>query len=188
MENQDQQEPKILTKKEKGSNRHWKNFLDRDYLGSHNLEKGEEMLLTIERFEGEEMVQKVDGKKDEKVAKQVLYFKEDVPKMIINITNASTIANLYGTHPDQWIGKSIQVYATPVRAFGKTQDALRIRDFIPRRVIDTAAFESKLLEAKDLEQLKKVWTSFPASARNDADLISKKDALKAKLEASGSQQ
>lgn len=181
MENNQQQDPKILTKKEKGAHRHWKNFLDREYLGSHNLEPGEEMLLTIARFEGEEMVQKVDGKKDEKVAKQVLYFEEDVPKMIINITNASTIASLYGTHPDQWIGKAIQVYAASVKAFGKTQDALRIRDFIPKRTIDVVAYAMKLDEAKDLDQLKNIWSSFPASARNDADLIKKKDALKAAL-------
>lgn len=186
MANEHDREPKILTKKEKGLNRHWKNFVDKEYLGSHNLEKGEEMLLTIAKFEGEEMVQKVDGKKDEKVAKQVLYFEEDVPKMILNITNASTIANLYGSHPDQWIGRKIQVYAASVKAFGKTQDALRIRDFIPKRTIDIAPYVAKLSEAKDLEGLKKIWISFPASARNDADLIKEKDALKAKIEASGS--
>lgn len=174
----DNDQPKILTRKEKGTNRHWKNYVDKDYLGSHNLEKGEEMLLTIARFEGEEMVQKVDGKKDEKVAKQVLYFEEDVPKMILNITNATTIANLYGSHPDQWVGKKIQIYAASVKAFGKQQDALRIRDFIPKRTIDVDLYEGKLKEAKDLEQLKTIWTSFPASARNDADLIKRKDALK----------
>lgn len=172
---------KILNRKEKGNNRHWKNFLDKDYLGSHNLEKGEEMLLTIERFEGEEMVQKVDGKKDEKVAKQVLYFREDVPKMIVNITNASMIANLYGSHPEQWIGKQIQVYATPVKAFGKLQDALRVRDFIPKINVDIDLYSGKLAEAKDAEDLKNIWNSFPRSAKNAPELISRKDHLKAQF-------
>ena len=149
----------IITKKEKGTNRHWKNFVDKDYLGSHNLEKGEEMLLTIDRFEGEEMVVKVGSKTEEKVPKQVLYFREDVPKMIMNITNGNTISQLYGTHPDGWIGKKIQVYATPVKAFGKTENALRIRDFIPRIEIDTAPFIAKLEAAKTLEELKAVWRS-----------------------------
>ena len=86
-------ETKIITKKVKGNNRHWKNFLDKEYLGSHNLEKGEEMLLTIAKFEGEENVMGQDGKE---TVKQVLYFKEDAPKMILNITNGSTIAHLCG--------------------------------------------------------------------------------------------
>lgn len=171
------EEPKILSKKEKGVNRHWKNFLDKEYLGSHNLEKGEEMLLTIEKFVGEETVKTADGDK----VKQVLYFKEDAPKLIINISNGNVLSALYGSHPDQWIGKHIQVYVANVKAFGKMQDAIRIRDFIPRRTIDTTQYVAKINAAKDVEDLKKIWTSFPASARNDADLITKKDARKAQL-------
>jgi len=172
-------ETKILTKKEKGANRHWKNFLDKDYLGSHNLEKGEEMLLTIEKFVGEEEVTTADGKKQ----KQVLYFVEDVPKMILNITNGNILTQLYGSHPEQWIGKQIQVYATPVKAFGKVQDALRIRDFVPKIKVDVAGYTAKLAAAKSLEELKTIWSKFPVSARNDKDLITKKDELKNKLSA-----
>lgn len=172
----------ILNKKEKGLNRHWKNYIDKDYLGSHNLEEGEEMLLTITKFEGEELVQKHDGKKDEKVAKQVLYFKEEVPKMIINVTNASTIANLYGTHPDQWIGKKIQVYAMPVKAFGKTQDALRIRDFVPRETLDVKSYTKQLEVANNTTELKAIWITFPVHIRENADLIKEKDSLKAILD------
>lgn len=168
---------KILTKKEKGANRHWKNFLDKDYLGSHNLEKGEEMLLTIERFEGEEEVTTAEGKKQ----KQVLYFKENVPKMILNITNGNTLTALYGSHPEQWVGKQIQVYAASVKAFGKVQDALRIRDFVPKIAVDVAAYTKKLEGAKNLDELKGIWSKFPTSARNDKDLITKKDELKNKL-------
>lgn len=175
------EQTKIITKKEKGTNRHWKNFIDKDYLGSHNLEKGEEMLLTIDRFEGEELVTKVGSKTEEKVPKQVLYFREDVPKMIINITNGNTIAQLYGTHPDGWIGKKIQVYATPVKAFGKTDNALRIRDFIPRTEIDATQYVAKLEAAKTLAELKAVWVTFPASVRSDAALITRKDQIKAAL-------
>lgn len=170
-------EVRILSKKEKGANRHWKNFLDKEYLGSHNLETGEEMLLTIEKFEGEETVKTAEGEK----VKQVLYFNEDVPKMIINITNGNTLASLYGPHPENWIGKQIQVYAASVKAFGKTQDALRIRDFVPRISVDVASFAAKLDAAKDLDDLKKIWTSFPTSARNDKDLITKKDERKKQL-------
>lgn len=168
---------KIINKKIKGANRHWKNFLDKNYLGSHNLEKGEEMLLTIAKFEGEEEVTTSSGKS----AKPVIYFKEDMPKMIMNITNGNTITSLYGSHPEQWIGKQIQVYAASVRAFGKTQDALRIRDFIPNIKVDVDAYVTKLVVATSFDELKKIWSTFPVSARNDKDLITKKDELKAKL-------
>jgi hypothetical protein len=170
---------RILTKKEKGVNRHFKNFLDKDYLGSHNLEKGEEMLLTIVKFEGEESV---IGSDRSKSPKMVLYFKEEVPKMILNITNGNTIANLYGTHPDGWIGKQVQIFATPVKAFGKTQDALRIRDFVPKREVDTDNYVSKLEACTTLDELKNAFKSFPVSAQQDEKVVAKKDELKSKLQ------
>jgi hypothetical protein len=172
-------ETTIINKVTKGTNRHWKNFLDKDYLGSHNLEKGEELLLTISGFEGEEEVTTAEGKK----VKQVIYFKEDVPKMIMNITNGNIISSLYGSHPDQWIGKQIQVFATPVRAFGKTQDALRVRDFIPKINVDITPYVAKISEAKTVDELKNIWIKFPVSARDNKELIAKKDAIKNALTA-----
>lgn len=169
---------KIIKKKEKGTNRHWKNFLDKDYLGSHNLEEGEELLVTIEKFEGEEEVTTTDGKKS---AKTVLYFKENVPKMIMNITNGNTISNLYGSHPDKWVGKQIQIFATPVKAFGKTQDALRVRDFIPKINVDTNIHVAKLATATTLEELKTIFKCLPVSAQKNTEVVAKKDELKLTL-------
>lgn len=169
---------KILKKKQKGLNRHWKNFVDKDYLGSHNLERGEEMLLTIEKFEGEEMVQATDGTKS---SKMVLYFKEDKPKMILNITNASTLGALYGQHPEGWIGKQVQIYSASVKAFGKTQDALRIRDFIPKREVDTDKYVAQMEECTELDSLKSLWSSFAKSVQNDPILMDKKNEMKDKL-------
>lgn len=169
---------KILNKKEKGQNRHWKNFLDKNYLGSHNLEKGEEMLLTIQKFEGEELVQSGDGAKQ---PKPVLYFVEKVPKMILNITNGNTISMLYGTHPEGWVGKQVQVFAASVKAFGKQQDALRIRDFVPNIKVDVEKYTQDLLAAKTLTELQNIWRTFSTSVRNDKALIDKKDELKKSL-------
>lgn len=166
---------KIIKKKEKGTNRHWKNFLDKNYLGSHNLEIGEEMLVTIDRFEGEEEIKDTKGGKS---LKPVLYFKEEVPKMIMNITNGNTISALYGSHPDKWIGKQIQVYSTQV-PFGKKQvDGLRIRDFIPKINVNSNAHIEKLLTATTLEELKNIFKSLPVSAQKDEMVVAKKDELK----------
>lgn len=168
---------KIIKKVEKGFNRHWKNFIDKNYLGSHNLEPGEEMLLTISKFEGEEKVKTADGEK----TKQVIYFKENVPKMILNITNGNVISSLYGTHPDNWIGKQIQLYAIQGKFFGKSQEALRIRDFVPKINVDTANFIAKLRAAKTIDELAKTFKSFPRSAQTDAEVVGVKDELKTKL-------
>src|ERR1035437_1443317 len=166
-------EKKIINKKAKGMNRHWKNFLDKDYLGSHNLEEGEEMLLTITKFVGEEKVKTADGDK----VKIVLYFAENVPKMILNITNGTTLANLYGLHPDNWIGKKILVFATPVKAFGKVQDALRIRDFRPENEGDVSEWTSQLEKATNLVELAFVWKSFKLSVQKNKKVEAFKDLL-----------
>ncbi len=168
---------KIITKKQKATNRHWKNFVDKAYLGSHNLETGEEMLLTITKFEGEEEVKTADGAK----VKQVLYFKEDVPKMIMNITNGNTLSALYGTHPDGWIGKQILVYAASVKAFGKTQDALRIRDVKPQTNVDVGQYTSKLALSTNLVELGENWKALPRSAQLNKDVESFKNQLKLTL-------
>lgn len=181
-------ETKILTHKEKGLNRHWKNYVDKDYLGSHNLEKGEEMLLTIAKFEGEEMVVKVGSNTNEKVPKPVLYFVEDVPKMILNMTNANMIASLYGTHPAQWIGKQIQVYAMKGRFFGKEQEALRIRDFVPKHAVDVEKYRVMLEKATTGAELKTLWVSLPASVRNNKEVEQAKDIIKARVSASDTQE
>ena len=173
----EKKEVTILTKKVKGQNRHWKNYVDKEYLGSHNLEKGEEMLLTIAKFEGEEKVKTQDGEK----TARVLYFKEEAPKMILNITNGNMLTHLYGSHPEDWVGKAIQVFATPVKAFGTTQDTIRIRDFVPKRTVDSDKHAKALEGVKTLDELKAVWVKLPASVRNDAEMIKKKDALKKKL-------
>lgn len=170
---------KILTKKEKGNHRHWKNFVDKDYLGSHNLEKGEEMFLTISQFEGEEMVQRIDGEKE---PMRVLYFSEKIPKMIVNNTNANIISALYGTQPEKWIGKQIQIYATPVKAFGKMQDALRIRDFVPSHQIETKKYIEKFDKIKTMKELREYWYKLPMSVRNDAEMKKVAKSLKAKFE------
>lgn len=169
---------KIITQKEKGADRHWKNYLDKNYLGSHNLEDGEDMLLTIASFVGEEEVQSVDGSKKQK---PVLYFTENVPKMILNITNGDMLSKLYGSHPEKWIGKQIRIFKTPVKAFGKTQDALRIRDIVPKIEVDVEKHKKDLGEAKTLDELKKLWIKLPASARNNEEVEKEKDIVKEKL-------
>ena len=167
---------KILKKKEKGMNRHWKNYIDKDYLGSHNLEKDEEMILTIEKFVGDEGV--MNKESSTKVPKPVLYFKENVPKMIMNITNGNTISALYGSHPEQWIGKKIQIFATQVKAFGKVQDALRVRDVKPKEDVDVTQALAKLNATTSKEELRQCYLSLSEAERNNVQVVKLANAIK----------
>lgn len=174
-------ETKIISQKQKAENRHWKNYLDKDYLGSHNLEQGEEMLLTIAKFVGEESVKGVEGGKPVVKTKPVLYFKEDVPKMIMNITNGNTLSALYGSHPENWIGKQIQLYSVTGKFFGKEQEALRIRDFVPRRDINVAQYTQILSQAKSVTELGAIWGKLPHSVKLNKEVEAYKDKMKAEL-------
>jgi len=45
---------------------------------------------------------------------------------ILNKTNLKLIAQVFGSKADQWIGKTVVIYATRVESFGKTVDAIRV--------------------------------------------------------------
>lgn len=170
---------KIINKKEKGVNRHWKNFVDKDYLGSHNLEKGEELLVTIEKFVGEEEV--FNKESNQKLPKMVLYFKENVPKMIMNMTNGNTLTALYGSHPEGWTGKKIQIFSTKIKGVGgKEQDALRIRDVIPAQKIDNKNALEKINTATSTEDLRAIFLSLSTEERNDPMVVKITNQLKKK--------
>lgn len=108
---------------------HWKKLNNPNYLGSFSLLPNEEKVLTIKSV-GKEQVIGADGKKEECL---VAHFAEPELPMIINATNAKTIAKLYKTpYIEQWCGKKIQVFSTLVNAFGEKVEALRIRPFAPK--------------------------------------------------------
>lgn len=46
--------------------------------------------------------------------------------LVLNATNRLAIRALYGPETDDWVGKSIELYATQVKAFGKMQDVIRV--------------------------------------------------------------
>lgn len=107
---------------------HWKKLTNPDYLGAYALEQGEERTLTIKSVK-QEMVQGSDGKKEECI---VVRFSENEKPMIMNKTNLKTIAKLYGSYIEDWVGKRITVYVEKVKAFGDLVEALRIRAKVPQ--------------------------------------------------------
>lgn len=59
--------------------------------------------------------------------KLILYFKGQEKGLVLNKTNANTIAKLYGDDTDGWIGKEIVLFDVPVDFRGETVQAIRVR-------------------------------------------------------------
>ena len=92
------------------------------YIAGDSL-KGKSVPMTIDRVVNEDV-----SNSDKTEEKQVLYFVESKKGMILNKTNAKRIARLYGPETDEWKGIVIELYIEPVKAFGETHNALRVRE------------------------------------------------------------
>lgn len=107
-----------------------------NYLGAHDL-LGKDATLTIRHIVVEELKTERGTEK-----KPVLYFvetqrkaaanKTEEKRMILNKTNAVTIASMYGPEVNDWVGKRITLFSVAVDAFGKTVEALRVRPNPPK--------------------------------------------------------
>jgi hypothetical protein len=81
--------------------------------------------------------------------KPVLYFEKASKGMVLNRTNAMTIASLYGPETEAWTSKRITLYPTKIRAFGEIQDVIRIKEEIPPQPVlkpEPAPVEESVLE------------------------------------------
>jgi len=105
----------------------------KEYLGAPDL-RGKDVTLTISRL-AQEALRTDKGEED----KWVVYFaemeerhkrnkKQLNKKLVLNRTNAKSIAKLLGNETDNWIGKPITLYPTTCLAFGKEADCIRIRE------------------------------------------------------------
>ena len=105
---------------------HFKLLFPSEYLGSHDLQ-GKDATVTIKKVVVEEL--KTDRGSERK---PVMYFEKTEKKLVLNKTNATSIAALYGKEVNDWTGKRITLYAAPVSAFGKEVEALRVRPTAPQ--------------------------------------------------------
>jgi hypothetical protein len=63
--------------------------------------------------------------------KPVLRFTDASKKLVLNRTNAETIARLYGSRAEAWKGQRITLFPTRVRFGNETVDAIRVRPVKP---------------------------------------------------------
>lgn len=122
----------------------WQSTRDTNFVGSSNLIVGadenekpiyRDRIVTIDYVNAEEEV--MDSQTSKKVKKSVAHFKEkDVKPMILNTTNKQNLEQATGTiFLEKWAGKQVLLTVQQIKAFGKTQPALRIKP-VPKRVCD----------------------------------------------------
>jgi len=107
---------------------HWKKFMNPDYFGSWSLPDGEDLILTI----NEVKMEQVTGEGGRKEQLPVLYFRENVKPLVLNVTNSRQIQTLYGTpYVEDWHGKQVQLYQDITKLKGEEVECVRIRPKVP---------------------------------------------------------
>jgi hypothetical protein len=91
-----------------------------NYLKADDL-KGNAAVVTIASAEIEEL-----GKGNQKDKKLVLGFRGKEKKLVCNVTNANTIAKLYGDDTEGWIGQRITLLPREVEFQGEMVLAIRV--------------------------------------------------------------
>jgi len=97
------------------------------HLQGDHIPKGNTVNLTMTGVKSESL-KNMRGQEEEKY---VLGFRETPKTLILNKTNARTIAKLYGPETDGWNGQRIKIYSEEVRAFGETHNTVRVSPTIP---------------------------------------------------------
>lgn len=136
---------------------HWKKAFNKDYLGAHDLEEGQELKLTIKNV----LVKEVTDPHGSKGTCNVAYFTDKNTKpMILNVGACKIIQRFTNSkHIEDWGNTVIQVYVMEnVKAFGEVTDALRIREYQPR------------MEKEDLTPEHKKWDGAVKKYAEDQDL------------------
>lgn len=122
---------------------HWKKLTNTTYLGSWDFEANEERTLTI-RAVTNETVKDQNGKDDE----VVLMVFDDSKPMILNKTNLKAVEKSTGTPIiEEWVGKSVTLYTTRIRAFGEEVDALRISPAVAKKAAKPTISEDRFVSA-----------------------------------------
>ena len=107
---------------------HVMKFFSSDYITAADLDGKPEWPMVIEAVSQGEVI----GEKGRKSKKPFVRFKGARKPLALNKTNAKTIIGLYGPHTEQWVGKSVGLYATTTQdAKGQTVECVRVRPRVP---------------------------------------------------------
>lgn len=107
---------------------HWKKLINPDFIGAYALPDGEDMTVTIDFVQNEEITG-TGGKKEVCMVARLVNEKP----LILNATNSKSIAKLYGPFIEDWHGKDITLYASTTKLAGDIVECLRIRPSVAKR-------------------------------------------------------
>jgi hypothetical protein len=86
--------------------------------------QGRDVTLTIAAIRLEDL--QIRGGKKER--KPILTFRETKKKLVLNKTNAGSIADMHGPKAELWIGKKVTLYPTRTQCGRETVDCIRVRE------------------------------------------------------------
>lgn len=112
----------------------YRTMFDKENLGAWDL-GGKDRVVTIEKVEAGTVGGHQGKKKDRK---PIITFAGKRKKFVCNVTNAATIASLYGPHVEKWAGQRITIYPTTTTFGRETVDCIRIRPVKPGAGPDTS--------------------------------------------------
>lgn len=90
------------------------------YLKAQDIPQGQFAAVTIDRVQMED----VSGDGEDK---PVIYFRGKNKGMVLNRTNWSSIADVYGDESDNWSGQQVSLYQTTTQFQGKNTPCLRVQ-------------------------------------------------------------
>ena len=108
---------------------HFRKFMDNELLGAWDLPEDRDVVVTIAKVMGGDLVG-IGGKKSKK---PVVTFVGKEKKMVFNVTNCKALAGMYGNHVEKWEGKKIALYTSTARdpSGGPDVPCIRVRPTIP---------------------------------------------------------
>jgi hypothetical protein len=85
---------------------------------------GKPLVVTIKSANVEALNSPNGGGQQDKL---LLSFINQAKRLVVNVTNYNSVADLYGDETNNWPGKQIELYPTKASMGGKSFDAVRVR-------------------------------------------------------------
>lgn len=104
-------------------------MFDKQYLYAYDLQ-GRDVTVTIAKVSGGTLT----GTGGKSSKKPIVFFNGTKKGLALNITNARTIAAMYGNSfkSEDWIGKKVTLYPARTLFGGTEMDCIRVRPTIPK--------------------------------------------------------
>lgn len=106
----------------------FRTMFDARFIGAWDLPPNRDVVVTIASVAPET----VRNAANKEAKKPVLTFVARTKGLLLNKTNAKTVAAMYGTDTVKWVGRQVALYATTTMMGPDRVDCVRIRPTIPK--------------------------------------------------------